>query len=124
MSDPTKHELLFGRIALHNKLITDDQYKTALALRKRRTDDSQDLGRILRAKGYLDDKQYRSVRKAQEKHLTGKGMSKEEAQRAARGRMSGGRGKRNHGGWALPGANRQRCTVTSANAIALQQHQK
>ncbi len=90
MSEPTKEELLFGRIALHNKLITEDQFKEALALRRRRTDVNHDFGRLLKARGFIDDKGYRSVRKAQEKALMGKGVSEEAARFLARGMTADG----------------------------------
>lgn len=89
MAEPSKEELLIGRIALHNKLISQAQFDEALALRNRRKDETQDLGRILRAKGFLDEKQYRSCRKAQEKHLLSKGLSETEAKAAARGLKAG-----------------------------------
>ncbi len=89
MSEPSKEEVLIGRIAAHNKLISQAQLDEALAIRARRKDEAQDLGRILRAKGYLDEKQYRSCRKAQEKHLMSKGMSEAEAKAAARGLKPG-----------------------------------
>jgi twitching motility protein PilT len=83
--EASKEELLFGRIAVHNKLLTQEQLDRALELRARRTDPSQDLGRIIRAQGFLDEKGYQSVRKAQEKHLMQKGLSKDAARLAARG---------------------------------------
>ncbi|MEZ0227663.1 MAG: type IV pilus twitching motility protein PilT [Planctomycetota bacterium] len=89
MAEPSKEELLIGRIAQHNKLINEAQLNEALAIRNKRKDETQDLGRILRAKGYLDEKQYRSCRKAQEKHLMSKGMSENEAKAAARGLKAG-----------------------------------
>jgi twitching motility protein PilT len=89
VSEPSKEEALIARIALHNKLISQEQFDEALALRARRKDETQDVGRILRAKGFLDEKQYRSARKAQEKHLVGKGMSEQEAKFAARGLKPG-----------------------------------
>ncbi len=89
-SDPSKEELLFGRIALLNKLITQEQLDDALALRRRRTDVNQDMGRLLKARGYLDDRQYRSVRKAQEKALVGKGYDAEAAKFLARGMNADG----------------------------------
>jgi twitching motility protein PilT len=85
VSEPTKDELLFGRIAMHNKIITQAQLDEALGLRAKRKDPNQDLGRLLRDKGYVDEKQYRACRKAQEKHLVGKGMAPNEARFAARG---------------------------------------
>ncbi len=89
-ADVPKEELLFGRIALLNKLISQEQLDDAVALRGRRTDVNQDLGRLLKARGYLDDKQYRSVRKAQEKALVGKGHSPEAAKFLARGMNADG----------------------------------
>lgn len=89
-ADVPKEELLFGRIALLNKLITQEQLDDAIALRARRTDVNQDLGRLLKARGYLEDKQYRSVRKAQEKALVGKGHSPEAAKFLARGMNADG----------------------------------
>jgi twitching motility protein PilT len=89
VAEPSKEELLIARIALHNKIITQSQFDDALALRNRRKDETQDMGRILRAKGFLDEKQYRSCRKAQEKHLLSKGMSENEAKLAARGLTAG-----------------------------------
>jgi twitching motility protein PilT len=85
VSEPSKEEALFGKIALHNKLISQGQLEDAMSIRRKRTDDTQDLGRIMRSEGLLDEKQYKSVRKAQEKHLMSKGMGKEEARLAARG---------------------------------------
>src|SRR5438067_13914345 len=74
---------------MHNRIISQEQLDDALALRAKRKDETMDLGRILRAKGFLDEKQYRSCRKAQEKHLMSKGMSENEAKAAARGLGAG-----------------------------------
>lgn len=90
MSAPSKEELLFGRIAVLNKLISQEQLDDAIGLRDRRTDVNQDLGRLIKARGYLDDRQYRSVRKAQEKALVGKGHSIEAARFLARGMNADG----------------------------------
>lgn len=84
MSQPTKEELLFGRIALHNKIISQEQYQECLALRQRNP--KHDFGSIFKAKGYLNDKQFRSIRKAQEKHLIKGGLSEEDAAAAASNR--------------------------------------
>jgi len=90
VSSPSKEELLFGRIAVLNKLITQEQLDDALDLRGRRSDVNQDLGRLIKARGYLDDRQYRSIRKAQEKALLGKGHSAEAARYLARGMNADG----------------------------------
>ncbi|MGE0706591.1 MAG: type IV pilus twitching motility protein PilT [Planctomycetota bacterium] len=92
MSAPTKEELLFGRIALLNKLINQQQYEKALQARQQRdpADVNQDFGRILKALGFLDDKQYRSIRKAQEKALAQKGHSADAAKFLARGMNADG----------------------------------
>ncbi|MCO5171620.1 MAG: PilT/PilU family type 4a pilus ATPase [Planctomycetes bacterium] len=89
-SEPTKEELLFGRIALHNKLITQAQLDEAVAARRRRTDVNDDLGRILKSQGAVDDKQYRTIRKAQEKALLAKGVTEEQAKYLARGMNADG----------------------------------
>ena len=91
MSEPSKEELLFGRIAVHNKLIGQEQLDEAVAARKRRTDPNEDLGRIIRDKGFVDDKQYKTIRKAQEKALVQKGLSEEQAKWVARGLSPDGR---------------------------------
>src|SRR5207248_3275588 len=62
-----------------------------LLIRAKRKDPSLDLGKVLKSKGLVDDKQYKACRKAQEKHLVGKGMSQDEARLAARG-LSGDEG--------------------------------
>jgi len=85
VSEATKEELLFGRIAIHNGLVDQAKIDQALAVRAKRKDDSLDLGRILKAKGFIDDKQYKACRKAQEKHLIQKGLSADQARLAARG---------------------------------------
>lgn len=90
MAEPTKEELLFGRIALHNKLLTKEQYQECLALRMRQTDGKHDFGSIAKAKNFVNDKQYRSVRKAQEKHIMKAGATEEQAQRIARGQDPNG----------------------------------
>lgn len=89
-SEPTKEELLFGRIALHNKLITQAQLDEAVAARRRRTDVNDDLGRILKSQGAVDDKQYRTIRKAQEKAILAKGVTEEQAKYLARGMNADG----------------------------------
>jgi twitching motility protein PilT len=91
-SEPSKEEQLIGRIAIHNKIISQAQLDECIALRGRRKDETMDLGKILKVKGYLDEKQYRACRKAQEKHLVGKGMDQDEARLVARG-LSGAAGK-------------------------------
>jgi twitching motility protein PilT len=92
VAGPTKEELLYGRIALLNKLISQQQFDLALKVRQARdpADVNQDFGRILKAQGFLNDKQYRSVRKAQEKALAGKGHSAEAAKFLARGMRADG----------------------------------
>ena len=85
MGDPSKEELLFAKIAIHNKIIDQAALDAAVKARRRRADVNQDLGRILKAQGAVDDKQYRSIRRAQEKALLGKGFSAEEAKFLARG---------------------------------------
>ncbi len=92
MSEPSKEELLYGRIALLNKLITQEQFNEAVEIRRRRdpADVNQDLGRILKARGFLDDRQYRNVRGAQEKALVKKGNSAEAAKFLARGMNADG----------------------------------
>jgi twitching motility protein PilT len=89
-SEPTKEELLFGRIALHNKLIEQAQFDEALAARRKRTDVNEDFGRILKGKGFVDDKQYRTIRKAQEKALQAKGFTDEQVKYLARGMNADG----------------------------------
>ncbi|MEZ6187804.1 MAG: type IV pilus twitching motility protein PilT [Planctomycetota bacterium] len=84
MADPTKEELLFGRIALHNKLINQDQYAQALSQRSS-NGGKPDFGRVLRELGAVDDRQYKTIRRAQEKALLGKGFNAEEAKFVARG---------------------------------------
>jgi len=84
VAEPTKEELLFGRIALHNKLIDQDQYAQALARRKAGSG-KPDFGRTLQALGAIDDRQYKTIRRAQEKALLGKGFSAEEVKHVARG---------------------------------------
>jgi twitching motility protein PilT len=88
--EPTKEELLFGKIALHNKLITADQYKQALEMRRKVEDVNRDFGRLVKSKGFLDDKQYRSVRRAQEKALVSKGHPPQAAKYLARGMNADG----------------------------------
>ena len=92
MAEPSKEELLYGRIALLNKLITEEQFHEAVEIRRRRdpADVNQDLGRILKARGFLDDRQYRSIRSAQEKALLKKGHSAEAAKFLARGMNADG----------------------------------
>ena len=102
MSEPSKEELLFGRIALHNRLIDQEQFEDALALRRRRSDINQDFGRLLKARGHIDDKQYRSVRKAQEKALAGKGYSVEAARFLARGMNADGTAPKGDGATGTP----------------------
>ena len=85
MSEPSKEEVLFGRIAVHNKLITQEQLDEALEARRARTDPNEDLGRIVRDKGFVDEKQYKTIRKAQEKALVQKGLTEEQARWVARG---------------------------------------
>lgn len=88
MSQPSKEEALFGRIALHNKIITQDQYKECLALRMKTP--GQDFGSLLKAKGYVNERQYASIRKAQEKHIMKNGVDQAEASRLARGGIEEG----------------------------------
>lgn len=90
MSEPTKDELLFGRIAVHNKILSQEQLDDAIAARRKRTDVNDDLGRLIKAKGFVDDKQYRSIRKAQEAAIQKKGASAEEAKYLARGMNADG----------------------------------
>jgi twitching motility protein PilT len=92
VSEPSKEELLYGRIALLNKLISQEQFNEAVEIRRRRdpADVNQDLGRIIKARGFLDDKQYRNVRSAQEKALVKKGNSAEAAKFLARGMNADG----------------------------------
>ena len=85
MGEPTKEELLFGRIAVHNKLISQEQLDEAVEARKERTDPNADVGRILRDLGHIDEKQYKTIRKAQEKALVQKGIPEEQATWLARG---------------------------------------
>jgi twitching motility protein PilT len=85
MPEPTKEELLFAKIALHNKLLSKEQYQECLAIRMRQSDGKHDFGSITKAKNYLNEKQYRSIRKAQEKHLMKTGLDEAQAQRVARG---------------------------------------
>jgi len=103
LSEPTKAELLFGRIALHNKLIRQEQLDAVLETRRARSDVNEDLGRIIKAKGFVDDKQYRTIRKAQEKALVGKGHAPEEAKYLARGMNADGSAP-DEGGAAAPAA--------------------
>ena len=90
MAQPTKEELLFGRIAVHNKLLSQEQYQQVLALRMKAADPEMDFGRICKDKGLIEDKQYRSIRKAQEKHLLKQGLNEEQAKRVARGQPADG----------------------------------
>jgi twitching motility protein PilT len=84
MPVPTKEELLFGRIAIHNKIISQEQYDECLAVREK-PGNKHDLGSIVRSKGFVNERQYRSVRKAQEKHLCKNGATEDQARRIARG---------------------------------------
>ena len=88
--EPSKEELLFGRIALHNKLISQEQYDKVLALRRSTDDVNRDFGRLAKASGAVDGKQYRSVRKAQEKALLSKGHDAKAAKYLARGMSADG----------------------------------
>jgi twitching motility protein PilT len=88
MPEPTKEELLFGRIALHNKLLSKEQYQECLALRMRQSDGKYDFGSIAKAKNFLNEKQYRSVRKAQKTHIMKGGLTDEQADRVARGKAA------------------------------------
>ena len=116
MSEPTKDELLFGRIALHNKLITQEQLDEAIAGRRKRTDVNDDLGRILKSKGTIDDKQYRSIRKAQEAAILKRGVSADEAKYLARGMNADGSDPETGGGGAA--AKRPTGTFDKAKATA------
>jgi len=99
VAGPSKEEALFGRIALLNKIISQEQFEQALARRTKRdpSDVNQDFGRILKALGFVNDKQYRQVRKAQEKALVGKGHSAEAAKFLARGMMADGSAPKQEG---------------------------
>jgi len=102
VAGPSKEEALFGRIALLNKIISQEQFEKALAVRSKRdpNDVNQDFGRILKALGFVNDKQYRQVRKAQEKALVGKGHSADAAKFLARGMTADGSGPKVEGGGA------------------------
>ena len=104
MAGPSKEEALFGRIALLNKIISQEQFDKALAVRAKRdpSDVNQDFGRILKALGFVNDKQYRQVRKAQEKALVGKGHPAEAAKFLARGMTADGAGPKVEGGAPAP----------------------
>ena len=114
-SEPTKEELLFGRIAAHNKLISQQQLDDAVATRRRRTDVNDDLGRIIKGKGFVDDKQYRTIRKAQEKAIQAKGVSEEQARYLARGMNADGSAP---AGEAPPAAPRRPTASFDAGAVA------
>ena len=102
--DPSKEEMLFGRIALHNKLISQDQFDAVLDMRRKTEDVNRDFGRLMKAKGFVDDKAYRSVRKAQEKALLGKGHSAQAAKYLARGMNADGSAPGGTPGQAKPPA--------------------
>lgn len=115
--EPTKEELLFGRIALHNKLIVQEQFDEALAARRKRTDVNEDFGRILKGKGFVDDKQYRTIRKAQEKALQAKGFNDEQVKYLARGMNADGSEPGGEPG-AAPAAVRRPSAVYDASKVA------
>ncbi len=116
-SEPTKEELLFGRIAVHNKLISQEQLDDAVSARRRRTDVNEDLGRIIKTKGFVDDKQYRTIRKAQEKAILAKGVTEEQAKYLARGMNADGSAPQ-EGGAAPAPARRPTATFDPGRAAA------
>lgn len=85
MAEATKEELLFGRIALHHKIMSQDQYKECLGLRLRSHDSTLDFGSIAKTKGFVDARQFLQIRKAQLKHIMKNGVSEAAAQALAQG---------------------------------------
>ena len=67
----SREDQLFGRIAVHNKIVSEDQFEECLREKEAEGLDV-DVGEIALQKGYITEKQLRAVNKAREKHMAKK----------------------------------------------------
>jgi twitching motility protein PilT len=69
----TPEDVLFGKIALKNKLVSQEQVEECIRIRKqlahRKEGANVDLGTIILKKGYINEKQYRAIVRTQKAKL-------------------------------------------------------
>ncbi len=73
---PSRDDVLFGRIAVHNKILTQPQFDECIT-EKELTGDARDIGDMLLERGYLSPKQLSAVNKARAAHMKKKGLTPE-----------------------------------------------
>src|SRR6266542_2317503 len=59
MSAPTQEDVLFGKIAIKNRLASEAQVRECIALLEKSNGD--DLGKVLLKKGYISQAQYQAI---------------------------------------------------------------
>ena len=63
---------VFSKIALVNKMVSREQIEECATLQRSQMS-GLEIGKVMVKRGYLTDKQYRAVRKAQQAHLARRG---------------------------------------------------